>query len=176
MVKLEHTEELDTLTCIYGDELKILNDDPVEFEIYIISDDKNVELKLTVTLPEHYPETMIPFFKFNTDQYPDIHSKVSQELTNELGMPSCFTLISMTKELLDKAIHQKIELEKEVESELRKRRDLAQRKEALRNAGTAFTLERYWEWKKARDSESTTVEKSQKITGKQMFQSNKNLN
>ncbi|KAF8798004.1 RWD domain-containing protein [Phlegmacium glaucopus] len=196
-------EELEVLESIYPTELLRLSQHKIQIEAEAddIPDGAiNLQVRLCVEYSGGYPDEL-PSLSLEHDGDERIQEADSENILENLrkvgeenlGMAMTFTLVSHLREQLSELVRSKLEEQRQRESEKER---LALEAEERRTVGTPVTVESFKAWKEKFDKE-LAIKKSQedeeqlrnmspkereewkksgtRLTGRQLFERNKNL-
>nr|XP_018918065.1 PREDICTED: RWD domain-containing protein 1 [Bemisia tabaci] len=186
----EQQNEVEALESIYFGEMEVLSVEPYTFLIPIKSDEYDPETNLGLfcslkfEYTPNYPEE-VPVFTFNEtigleeDDEERLMEHLQEQAQENLGTVMVFTLVSAAQEWLNL---QSDEKKKAAEEEEEKRLLAEEEAEKKRFEGTRVTIESFKLWKEKFDLEMQSVKKSTvkdtggKLTGKELFMTDKSLN
>ncbi|KAL1915626.1 uncharacterized protein VTP21DRAFT_6385 [Calcarisporiella thermophila] len=184
----EQRQEIEILQSIYPDELEQL--DSKSIRIRVEPDEQIAEdtlalglvVNFTSTYPEELPALSLEILegKLSQEHIEKLESQLLETAENSLGMAMVFTLASQLKELLTTLVEQ-IRADREREAEERAQRELEL--EQAKFQGTRVTVQSFLEWKERFDremaeleaKESKGKEEKKKLTGRQLFEQDRNL-
>ncbi|KAJ6218061.1 hypothetical protein RDWZM_009218 [Blomia tropicalis] len=160
----QQRDELDALSAIYFNEY-------------------NYQLTLLFSFPPTYPDVAPEIEILESDNLEDrdeleILDQLSDMVQENLGLAMVFTLVNQTQEWIN-LLKDRKKLERQEEEE-RKKKELEEL-EHKKFEGTRVTVESFIQWKLKFDSEMALKEKTNKndlagkLTGKEMFMTDKNL-
>eukprot|EP01102_Stenamoeba_stenopodia_P005788 TRINITY_DN16513_c0_g1_i1.p1 TRINITY_DN16513_c0_g1~~TRINITY_DN16513_c0_g1_i1.p1 ORF type:complete len:246 (-),score=77.13 TRINITY_DN16513_c0_g1_i1:114-785(-) len=198
MANEEQESEWETLQAIYMDEIKPIKDSPRVFEVIVkgtsdgdAEDDDLPQVTLQVTYTPEYPAE-VPLLEVtpinslvSEEQALALLSALEESAKENVGMVMIFTLITVAKDWIDQNVKSGVQIKKEqaeaVEAE-RVAREI--RLEELRNTqreGTPVTTETFAAWRanfeeEMRKAQGKTVEKTKKLSGRKLFESDATLN
>jgi len=193
----EQTNELEALEAIYSNELSVVSRKPFsKFTIFVRSDpqtgepiegipDTIYEAVLQFTFTETYPDSVPDIEVVDSDNLDDIDEQellelLDTEANNSIGMVMTFTLVSVAIDWINrKSDEKRTELKLLLEQKHRE----AEEAERKKFEGTRVSVETFMAWRKKFDEEMQKLdtsfkakqEISKKMTGKQLFETNKNL-
>ncbi|XP_061176639.1 RWD domain-containing protein 1-like [Saccostrea echinata] len=185
--KEEQNNEIEALESIYPEEIEVLTTEPYHvFTIKISSQESDQSTEETepascvvqFSYVEKYPEEPLVFEitdseNLEDDTLEEITSLINEQIEENLGMVTVFTIVSAVQEKLTTYVEDS-KRRKEEEAE-RKQRELEEA-EQKRFEGTKVTVETFLAWKAKFDAEMAELkkekiqkEKSKGLTGKEMF-------
>ncbi|XP_054258810.1 RWD domain-containing protein 1 [Macrosteles quadrilineatus] len=189
--KEEQTNEIEALDSIYCGEMEILSLEPYHiFVIPVKSDDYDedssagISCRLRFEYTPNYPEEppiidIEDTVGLEDDDEQTLRHHLQEQVIENLGMVMVFTLVSAAQEWLNSQsdIRRKI-------AEMQEEKRIRDEEEAERKRfeGTRVTVESFLVWKKAFDLEfgidnkKVLDEKNKKLTGRELFLSDKSLN
>lgn len=191
----EQSNELEALAAIYSNDLTIWNRKPVpKFTIHVKSDpqtsdetvpDTIYEVVIEFTLPETYPDSVPEVAIQDSSNLDDCDEQellelLETEANNGLGMVMTFTLVSVAIDWINRIADQKRREFKEARDKKKREEEEAERKKF---EGTRVTVESFLVWRTKFEEEmhkndktwSAKQEVNKRLTGKQLFEQNKNL-
>lgn len=187
----EQNNEIIVLDSIYGQEMTILKDSPHEFTIdvkYSDFDGQHTAEPPSVTLlfkyTEKYPEELPEIDIETSENLPEseiieLRSLLQDLAVKSLGDVMIYTLVTATQEWLNEYEDTK---KKEAALEHEERAKIQADIERKKFEGTQVNKETFMKWKASFDSErlivksQEAVEKSKKLTGKELFMKDISLN
>eukprot|EP01012_Entosiphon_sulcatum_P026987 TRINITY_DN32515_c0_g1_i1.p2 TRINITY_DN32515_c0_g1~~TRINITY_DN32515_c0_g1_i1.p2 ORF type:complete len:222 (-),score=70.20 TRINITY_DN32515_c0_g1_i1:72-737(-) len=181
----EATEELESLQCIYGEELVMLQDDPPRFQL-TLSTNPEVSVLLVIEYTSTYPETS-PLVSckrqrgLTATSIAALQETANQLAQEQLGSVIVFALVQAVQDwLAENAAAAAEEEDEDTGGGLRK--PVVNEAAAIKY-GTAVTRENFFEWKKKFDIERQIILaarqqakakemelKKDRVTGKTYFQ------
>ncbi|XP_072178725.1 RWD domain-containing protein 1-like [Diadema setosum] len=199
--KEEQANEIEALESIYPDEITVLATDPFHvFQITVSAEedetgeeneDEKGQLSVTLcftytpTYPEEAPVFEVTFNDDVAQEYEDkIRELVEAQIEENLGMAMIFAIVSAAQEFLNERIDDlkaaREDRRKRLEEEKRREEEEAEKK----LKGTLVTIESFLAWKEKFDQEqrekkakhqSSTESQGGKLTGRELFFQNANL-
>ncbi|XP_054156406.1 RWD domain-containing protein 1-like [Oppia nitens] len=193
----EQTNELEALEAIYSNELTVVKRKPHPiFTIAIKSDpqknddednqsDTIYEIEVQFKLTDTYPDSLPVIEVTESDNLTDFDEQellelLEREANDSLGMVMIYTLVSVAIDWINRKSDEKYNELKELLARKRREEEEAEHKKF---DGTQVTVETFMVWKKQFDEEMQLLDKelktkqelAKKLTGKQLFETNKSL-
>jgi len=188
--KEEQNGEIEALLSIYEGEIEVLEENPyhvftmpIKTEGFEEESEDGLFILLKVTYTAKYPEEL-PLIELeecvNIDEY-DLRSHLMEHLTEQMeeniGMVMGFTIISAALEWLGSKWEEIQQEEKELAEKIKQEEEEAEKR---RLEGTKVTVESFMAWKAKFDeerlSQKEVVVKEKRLTGKELFLQNIELN
>ena len=186
----EQVTEIEALESIYYDSFTVLSKQPHSFELLITGeadddDDENrLSVKLQFTFTPKYPEEAPTFEILECTNIENEEEKIveliNEEIQNNLGMAMVFTISSAVQEYLNGV---KDEIKRREEEELIRIEREQEEAEKKKFHGTPVTVETFLAWKLKFEEEMKELKRlkekaegdRRKMTGKELFLSDKNI-
>ncbi|CAG7701712.1 unnamed protein product [Allacma fusca] len=197
----EQQSEIEALESIYPNEFTLISSEPFVVTITVKSEgfdnDQGLNCLLKFTLPPNYPDEVpeieIPendeeakdeedVTNLDEEELETLRERLVSEAQDNTGMAMVFTLVSSALEWLNVRWDQKIKEEEEAaERRLREEEEAEQQ----RFEGTRVTVQTFIAWKTTFDAEmkkkrelegEKEKDKSGKLTGRELFLTDKTLN
>jgi len=186
----EQKDEIEALESIYSEEIDFLSTNPHSFTIPVKTEDYDEEeeegrlVLLKFTFTEKYPseEPLLEIEdseNIDDDHLEELESFLKEQLTENIGMPMVFTIVSAGIEwLCDK----NDQIKKDLEEAIARKKEQEEEEERKKLEGTRVTIESFLAWKAEFDQERLEMmEKAKakisgKLTGKELFMQDKTLN
>ncbi|KAG1664025.1 RWD domain-containing protein 1 [Nymphon striatum] len=186
--KEEQCNEIEVLQSIYPDELTVLETEPfyqismrLTPEASSMEEDDLACVTLKFTYTATYPDEL-PVFEIedstnlDEDNLEELLILLKEQGQENIGMAMIFMLCSATLEWLNTTAEQN-QMKKEQETEKQLQEEEAAAFKQFQ--GTRVTIETFISWRASFDSEMAllkkTVEKSKKLTGRELFENNQAL-
>jgi len=185
----EQKDELEAVESIYSEEINMLSDSPISFTIPVKTEDYDEEMEegrqviFKFTFTEKYPSEELILEIEESENIDDEHleeleSYLQDMMKENLGMPVVFTLVSSAIEWLGDKNDQ---IKEDLEAAAQKKKDLDDEEERKKLEGTKVTIESFLAWKSEFDKErlakiKDAYVKNSKLTGKELFMTDKSLN
>ncbi|KAK4309770.1 hypothetical protein Pmani_018617 [Petrolisthes manimaculis] len=192
--KEEQNNEIEALESIYPEEFEILETDPYhKFRIRVKTEGgedegepASAEISLTFQYTSNYPDQppaleVTAVDNVEDDELDELRQRLDEEVTENLGMVMVFTVVTSALEWLAGHMEQLATAAQEQQQLQLKEKEEAERKKF---EGTRVTVETFMAWKAKFDQEMSSVrteqdrsaEKNQKLSGRQLFQTDQTLN
>jgi len=184
----EQRDEIEALESIYSEEIDILGDSPHCFTIPVKTEDYDedegegrlVLFKFTFTAkyPSEEPLLEVEDSENIDDEHLDeLVAHLKEQLTENLGMPVVFTIVTAAIEWLGEKNDQ---IKRDIEEATQRKKDKEDEEERKKLEGTKVTIESFLSWKADFDEErlrnKDKVIKGSKLTGRELFMTDKSLN
>eukprot|EP00088_Acartia_fossae_P000999 TRINITY_DN1036_c0_g1_i4.p1 TRINITY_DN1036_c0_g1~~TRINITY_DN1036_c0_g1_i4.p1 ORF type:complete len:239 (+),score=82.21 TRINITY_DN1036_c0_g1_i4:54-770(+) len=185
----EQKDEIEALESIYSEEIDFLGDSPHCFTIPVKTEDYNEDegegrlVLFKFTFTEKYPseEPLLEVEEsenIDDEHLEELNTYLHDMLTENLGMPMVFTIVSAAIEWLGDKNDQ---IKEEMETAAKKKLEMEEEEERRKLEGTRVTVESFLAWKAEFDQErlekmKTAKVKSNKLTGRELFMQDKTLN
>jgi len=184
----EQRDEIEALESIYSEEIDILGDSPHCFTIPVKTEDYDEDegkgrlVLFKFTFTEKYPSEE-PFLEveesenIDDEHLEELVEHLKEQLTENLGMPVVFTIVTAAIEWLGDKNDQ---IKQDIEEAAQRKKDLEDEEERKKLEGTKVTIESFLSWKAEFDEErlrnKDKVIKGSKLTGRELFMTDKSLN
>jgi len=184
----EQRDEIEALESIYSEEINFLGDSPHCFTIPVKTEDYDEDegegrlVLFKFTFTEKYPSEEPLLEVEESENIDDEHldelvAHLKEQLTENLGMPVVFTIVTAAIEWLNDKNDQ---IKADIDAAAKKKRDLEEEEERKKLEGTKVTIESFLSWKAEFDEErlgkKADVIKGSKLTGRELFMTDKSLN
>jgi hypothetical protein len=184
----EQRDEIEALESIYSEEIDFLGESPHCFTIPVKTEDYDedegegrlVLFKFTFTkkYPSEEPLLEVEESENIDDEHlEELESYLKDLLTENLGMPVVFTIVTAAIEWLGDKNDQ---IKKDMEDAAQKVKDLEDEEERKKLEGTRVTIESFLAWKAEFDEDrlkkKLTIVKGTKLSGRELFLTDNSLN